>query len=170
MKDVYDLLLGGRAGFLPKYTPILLYILAVIAVLGTTARRYIRDRSASIQWDNRLLIFVVCAVYALILPRFKCYSFILLIVPSYVIIRAYISRHSTFFLLMLFLIPVNTALPHTDAINRLFLYFPLFMAFAVWILYIMCIGERKTEVINEPFAESAADSDCPGPPPSEKSD
>jgi hypothetical protein len=97
--------------------------------------------------DNRAIleVFMVCLVYALIHPRFKDYGYILLLVPSYYIIKNIRYPKIAPFLFILFIISNRMMLPIVSAIyDIIWLYYPLMVAYCVWgiFLYEIC-GEKK---------------------------
>jgi hypothetical protein len=89
--------------------------------------------------DNRAIleVFMVCLVYALIHPRFKDYGYILLLVPSYYIIKNIRYPRIALFLFMLFIMSNRMMLPIVSAIyDIIWLYYPLMVAYCVWGIYL----------------------------------
>jgi hypothetical protein len=83
-------------------------------------------------------VFLVCLLYALIHPRLKDYMFLLLIVPSYYIIKN--TRHTKLapFLFILFVLSCERlVLPIFSSIMSLVRdYYPLMIAYCVWGIYL----------------------------------
>ena len=101
--------------------------------------------------DNRAIleVFMVCLVYALIHPRFKDYGYILLLVPSYYIIKNIRYPKIVPFLFILFIMSNRMMLPIVSAIyDIIWLYYPLMVAYCVWGIYLYEIcGEKKDKWI-----------------------
>ena len=100
--------------------------------------------------DNRAIleVFLVCLVYALIHPRFKDYGYILLLVPSYYIIRNTAYSKIAPFLFILFIMSNRLILPIAASIyDIIWTYYPLLVAYCVWSLYLNYIFSLKSEKI-----------------------
>lgn len=92
---------------------------------------------SKIHKDDKVLVFLFCVVYALIMPRFKDYSYILLIVPSYYLMKSVRSLYVPLFILLV-LLPVPSAiLPGYKVIAKfLGYYYPIVAAYVVWYFYL----------------------------------
>jgi hypothetical protein len=104
------------------------------------------------QPDNRAMleVFVVCLVYALIHPRFKDYGYILLIVPSFYVIKNIHYSKITPFLFILFIMSNRMMLPIVSSIYEIvWAFFPLMVAYGVWGIYLYEIFSLKNEKILE---------------------
>ncbi|MBN2199355.1 MAG: DUF2029 domain-containing protein [Candidatus Aminicenantes bacterium] len=89
--------------------------------------------------SEKTVIFLFCLAYALFMPRFKDYSYILLLVPSYFALKRYAAGLGRVFLFVLAGLSVaeNTSLPGFAVIFRHFWnYFPLFTASVFWALFL----------------------------------
>jgi hypothetical protein len=107
-------------------------------------------------FDNRetLEVFMVCLVYALIHPRFKDYGYILLLVPSYFIIKNIRHTQIAPFLFLLFILSNRMMLPIAASVyDLLWAYYPLLVAYCVWGLYLHEIFARPE--IREPGPQPA---------------
>jgi hypothetical protein len=93
---------------------------------------------SNIKDKEKIILFLFCVVYALIVPRFKDYSYILLIVPTYYLIQNINLPNPSIFILALVILPcVNDSLPASQIFFILIrIYYPLVVAYAVWILYL----------------------------------
>ncbi len=90
-----------------------------------------------------LEVFMVCLVYALIHPRFKDYGYILLLVPSYYIIKNIRHTQIAPFLFLLFILSNRMMLPIAASVyDLLWAYYPLLVAYCVWGLYLHEIFAR----------------------------
>jgi hypothetical protein len=102
---------------------------------GALASRRAGDR-------EMLMVCITSAAYALLLPRFKDYSYILLLLPTYLLIRNIGSARAYVLLLVMAMVPSPATgnyyvLPvYGIAFHRLLWpYYPLVLAFIVWLLY-----------------------------------
>ena len=114
---------------------IFLIIAAVVVLFSYKACLRLKQT----QLENRAMmeVFVVCLVYALIHPRFKDYGYILLLVPSYYIIKN--SRYTKIapFLFILFIMSNRMMLPIASSIyDTVWAFFPLMVAYGVWGIYL----------------------------------
>ena len=103
-----------------------------------TYRAYIRLDRIDRADKEMITVFLVCLLYALIHPRFKDYAYMLLIVPSY-----YIIKHTRFtqmapFLFILFVLSSDRLiLPAASALMAfMWKYYPLLVAWCVWGIFI----------------------------------
>ena len=140
-KDAYEYALRGRLPSLAALLPTLSYgaVAGAISLLSLFALR--RRRRIGLTDDGKETIFLACLTYALVFPRLKCYSLVLLLVPSFYIIRTYLARKTSAAAFLLLLIPVKSSLPEAEAIAKLFLYYPLFLASLIWIAYLQYFRE-----------------------------
>ncbi len=90
-------------------------------------------------------ILFFCCMYALIVPRFKCYSFILLIPAFLYLLRSFRQDHFIYILMILGMIPVATPFFEADLISRFFRYYPLFLAGILWGCYIIKSFEQDSQ-------------------------
>ncbi|MEP0823291.1 MAG: DUF2029 domain-containing protein [Ignavibacterium sp.] len=127
--------LGALTGMnLPSIIPILAY-LAFVVILTVTALRTVRPHLAGRDPDTRMIVlFFLIVTSCLILPRFKDYSFILLILPAYFVV--FRSRlQSAPLLLGLFMMPFHSALPGLAFVQTLANYSSLLLAGLLFYLY-----------------------------------
>jgi len=144
LEDIFGYLSIKPGISLPSGFPLAAYLMIVAGVVGITLRGFISVKSWEAGEKEKLLIFVFCIVYAIILPRFKDYSYILLVVPAYYLIRK-VSLKSVYPLLFIIitLSSVHVTLPLADAISGiLWNYFPLIVAYCIWGLYMHEIHSR----------------------------
>lgn len=132
VRDVFDLTgLGGHSA-----AAWVTYGLAVVIIIAAVWRALSRGLSVNDADRRRLLAFAFCLTYALVAPRFKDYSYILLIPVGYwVISRPTYRRY--FALLYLFLAaPIAQAARAAGAPELIYGYWPLGQALAVWLLFL----------------------------------
>ncbi len=118
---------------IPSFVPIVLYAAVAGGVLAVARR----PLAILVRSQDRLnLIFFVCVLMALILPRFKDYSYILLLVPTYTIILRSSVPGNRMLLLVLAMLSVDVPMPGFSFISKLWGYYPLFFAAGVFLLYV----------------------------------
>ena len=91
------------------------------------------------------MLFLFCVAYALITPRIKDYSYMLLIVPSFFAIkRAVDVKAYPLFLIMFMLSAKYLELPVYRVImgDVVWEYYPLFIAYATWLLLVCFVRQR----------------------------
>lgn len=144
MQDIFNTIGGAKLSSLKGIIPFSAYLITALTICLVSMHSLNWRLSNSRFWDNRLTVLLFCAIYVLILPRFKCYSFIIMIPPSYYIMKHYISTKAFPFILLLLLIPVSTPLPESGLIDTFFRYYPLYMAFIIWVLFISYLRRKTT--------------------------
>jgi len=126
----------------PEAAAFVLYFAVVAVVILLTWRTIIRLNSSEAEDRSILLVFLACVAYALILPRFKDYAYILLLAPTYLVVKR-VGQIAGFAIIFgAELILTATKVPDTQASGWSFPfgYYPLFLAYCVWILYIYTIA------------------------------
>ncbi len=89
--------------------------------------------------DNEIIkIFVVIFVYALINPKFMFYSYIILIVPTFYIIKRTQLIKPFYLYFFILILAGNCSYPGLDYFANIYWnYYPLILSFGIWIIY-MC--------------------------------
>ncbi|MDD5557203.1 MAG: glycosyltransferase family 87 protein [bacterium] len=132
---------GGLA--VPAYAHQALYAAAALAVIALSWRACAALRPRADREAATDAVCIACLAYALALPRFKDYSYVLLILPAYLAVRRWC--HAPAFVLMLLACVVPSpatrtyyVMPGWGAVfHRLvWPYYPLLVAFGVWLLYL----------------------------------
>lgn len=136
----------------------ILYGLSVIGILWITAAALGWKSPSRICRDPRLLIMLGCVVYVLLVPRIKCYSYIIMIAPAYYIMMEYLSAKAYPFIFLLTIIPVHNPLPEDTIILQYRLYYLLFATLAIWILYLYYI---RRALLRVPGDDSYTDASPP---------
>ncbi|MBI3872320.1 MAG: DUF2029 domain-containing protein [candidate division Zixibacteria bacterium] len=154
IRDLADRL-GAVAGMpLGGMAPMLAYgaAAAAIAIITLSHLRALR-RSGSFD-SAASLILLFCVGYALTLPRFKNYSFILLLPAAYVAQRDLRRRSMQWLFLLLLAIPISPAipiaLPGSFNLRIHWHYHPLLLAFVIWLF---CLYQTRF-----PFAADQSSS------------
>jgi hypothetical protein len=111
----------------------------IICGVGYMTYRATR-RLKSSQMPNREIIevYLICLLYALIHPRMKDYMYLLLIVPSYYVIKNTRFTGLAPFLFILFILSSeHLALPiFSSMMSLLWTYYPLLIAYCVWGIFL----------------------------------
>jgi len=94
---------------------------------------------------DKLAINFMCLVFALLSPRLKDYSYIILLLPTYfILVRTTVVRayHLGFILCVLTVAPTVTFPGLSVPATALWHYYPLALAFLVWIIYLAELRAR----------------------------
>lgn len=113
--------------------------LAAAVILFLTWRAAVRFRKDQDRDSDKAVVFLFCLAYALVMPRFKDYSYVLLLVPAYFALKKYAAGLGRVFLFGLAVLSVaqNTSLPGFQVVfGYLWNYIPLFTAVVFWGLYL----------------------------------
>jgi len=124
---------------LPRAILLMVFLAIVAGVIFLSWQAYTRLKEMSGQEKEKILIFLTCLAYALIIPRFKDYSYTLLIVPAYFALKRFAREKGSmlFFVLMILTIPENANPPGFQVISKFaWNFYPLALAYAIWILYL----------------------------------
>jgi hypothetical protein len=147
---IHDFFDGARAEHLlalPAKMRYGLYLLAVLAVVVYTWKRIGKAGWLIIRANQETFIFLACAMAAIVLPRFKCYSYLLLVPPALFALRN-ISGKVGVPLFFIFLVSSpHTALPLGSYLGYYWLYFPLFCAAIVWWILVERVRNAGEEEI-----------------------
>lgn len=150
LKELYIYKVRELFGFKMIYFLELLIFISVLSVICLVTFRSLRKLNYLkniIDADKGLiLVSLFCILFSLIIPRFKDYDYILLILPSYFIIRRAGFADPKFLLVFIFIISsVKVTLPGINIFyGILWDYYPLFLAFIIWILYIQYFKKLTT--------------------------
>ena len=131
MEDLVDQLRGLRLP-LPAVTAHLLYLSAVVAVLWHTVRWW-RARRAAGSHDPMIVVLVTLAVYALVMPRMKDYSYVALLPVGWYVLAAH--RHVAAPLAVLAVLvprPVPQLKLWLPLVPQVYTYAPLIAALVLW--------------------------------------
>lgn len=140
--DVYLSIKGTAEVSYRPYLALGSYLACAAAVLWVSISSWVRLRNKGTDNLTVYSILLFCCTYALIVPRFKCYSFILLIPACFYIISSIRSNKYAYMILLLGIIPASTPFLEEDTINQFFTYYPLYLALVVWLYLVESRGER----------------------------
>lgn len=131
---------------LPAGFPWILY-LTMVAIIIFIAFKYVPWQKFKAAKNGRIeMIYMSCFIYAMIMPRFKTYSFILLIPPALYVIRSY--SRELFFPLMIILVSLSTrpAFLNHNLADLFWTYYSLFLIYALWLIWIYCLKRDSNRI------------------------
>lgn len=154
-KDVILALAGKVCAMEVQGIQWIAFFVIIVPVVALSMRAFITLRSCQFPDKDKIIIFLACVVYALVLPRFKDYYYVLLLVPTYFIVKR--ARHIKAYipLIVLAILPSilssETPLPGFGRLASLlgifWEYYPLIIAYFVWGLYVYEIHMSARERI-----------------------
>jgi hypothetical protein len=145
---IFDMIENIAGSAPPEALASATFAVIAAAVVYYSYRACRRLKYKETQKRAMLEVFVVCLVYALIHPRFKDYGYILLLVPSYYIIKNIRYTKIAPFLFILFIMSNRMMLPLVSPIyDIIWMYYPLVVVYCVWGIYLYEIfSESKIAV------------------------
>lgn len=156
LRDLFTILAIKTGLTLSPAIPFILYFIISLIIVVVSWRAYCILKIKENQETEKLLIFLFCVVYALILPHFKPYSYILLIIPAYFIMKRIHSKViyttimvlSTFFAYLFNMTDwyITTIQKQQNIHVYLLGYATLVLAYVIWGLYIYAIRRHVLEV------------------------
>jgi len=140
--DLFDSLERDHALCAPVGSRYLTYGMWVVAIICVSLRAVwpLRERG-----DGRAIIYIYCFVFALIVPRFKDYSYGLLLVPAFWAIKRWPSAPAYPLLaLALVFAPMEVKLPGLDVVMAGLVrpYYSFVLACVLWVLALASVGQR----------------------------
>ena len=157
VKEVFALIAKLWGPVSPAVTSIVVIGLAVLVVF-LSGKAYLLLKRAPTDMPDRdkMILFLVCLVYALIHPRLKDYAYMLLLVPSYYIMKTTRLKNVFPFVFVLSILAApHLMVPGFDILSAMvWRYFALVIAYTIWGLYLYEIF--STIPNNEPGTESRA--------------
>jgi hypothetical protein len=160
--DLIALLLGSEAAPADPALGTRLFVVLALLVAGLTVVALRRLDRVHADERGRLQIFLACFMYALVVPRFKDYSYILLIAPAAHLLCAYVRKlpASPVWIGILCVPVFNTPMPGFETFGVLLLnYYPLFVAAVLWSMY-LCYA-RELSLTDARAADAAAAPPAP---------
>jgi hypothetical protein len=116
----------------------IVYSTIVVGIVLVTWRAYRAAGSGVVKDREHLKVFLMCLVYALVLPRFKDYSYISLVVPTFSMLMKIRFSKTYFLLFLLSILPtrqLSSLWPGMD-FGPLWEYHVLLLAYLVWGMYV----------------------------------
>ena len=119
------------------------------AVIYLTYQALVRLKRIEMAHNKMITVFLICLLYALIHPRLKDYAYLLLIVPSYYIIKNMRFAKMAPFLFILFILSSERlVLPLASSIMAfIWEYYPLLVAYCVWGIFVYEIFDTRTPLV-----------------------
>jgi len=144
LRDVKDAL--GRK-WIEFISPTTIYLIIVMIVLGLTSWSLRSHRKGM---DKKILLYTLCITYAIIIPRFKDYSYILLLVPAYSLLKRMAPTESFPLLIILFMFSQHFLIPGFDELTELILwqYYPLILTSCLWLFTMVSILQGRTGILS----------------------
>jgi hypothetical protein len=136
IRSYYPRVLGAPAPVLLSYAVFALVAVVIVWLTGRALGRLKRQGSLE---TEKVIIFLSCTAYALLLPRFKDYSYVLLLVPAYFALKKYSGGLGRVFLfgLMILSVPEYVNLPGLkEVFEQVWGFMPMWAALVIWILYL----------------------------------
>ncbi|MCX7974499.1 MAG: glycosyltransferase 87 family protein [Candidatus Aminicenantes bacterium] len=150
--EIFDLLARRRAIVVNQEWQIALFIVIATIVLILSFKAYIILIRFGHENKEKLLLFGLCFVYALITLRMKDYAYVLLLVPSYFIIKntSYQKIFPFLFVISILTAAKNVTLPDLGSVYLvIWEYYPLLLAYLMWGLYLREIFILKKPLITD---------------------
>lgn len=157
VKEIFALLSQLIGPLPPVVISAVVFALAALVVF-LSGRAYFLLKGTRTDHPDRdkMILFLVCLVYALIHPRFKDYAYMLLIVPAYYIMKTTrLKKAFPFIFILSVLAAPHLMLPGFDFLSSImWRYFPLMIAYTIWGLYLFEIYSAAPD--NKSAIESRA--------------
>jgi len=131
--------LGKLAGIaVPQAIQFTVVGIIAAGVVFLTYKAYVQLKHSEMADKEMIVVFLVCLIYALIHPRLKDYMYLLLLVPSWYIIKNIRYTKIAPFLFVLFILSCQRLmLPIASSVMSLiWAYYPLMVAYCVWGIYL----------------------------------
>jgi hypothetical protein len=155
VKEIFALLSQLMGPVSPAVVSAVVIALAALVVFLSGKAYFLLKGTLNDDPDReKMILFLVCLVYALIHPRFKDYAYMLLIVPSYYIMKTTRLKNAFAFIFILSILAApHLMLPGFDFLSTImWRYFPLMIAYTIWGLYLHQIFSAAPH--NRPTIES----------------
>jgi glycosyl transferase family 87 len=161
-RDLVEVVLGSKDSPVDPRVGDALFVAIALAITAATIVAIRRFERAPPADRVRNQLFLACFLYALVVPRFKDYSYILLIVPAAYLLYAYARRlpASAVWLGVLCVPVVNQPMPALEVFGVMLLdYYPLLVAAVLWLMYLRFAREQS--LADTRAADSAAAPPAP---------
>lgn len=138
IRDLFQLAKERFKFIIPAIVPLAVYCSIILGIIFVTLRSFRMLILSKVKNKEKIIVFLFCVMYSLILPRSKDYAYILLLVPSYFIIKkaVFIKTHFLYFIFIL-LPCIYVSLPgFSVSFNFLWNYYSLIIAYFIWALYV----------------------------------
>lgn len=128
IRDIYK----GFVGVNFLSIELFIYFIIVVSIINISYKYFKKIE------NKKIVVFFSCVVFALISPRFKDYSYILLIPPTYFIIKNTSIKAYPILILLIILSSKYITLPFYGLFleKLIWRYYPLVLAYLIWFLYL----------------------------------
>jgi glycosyl transferase family 87 len=157
VRDAFDLVGGGEFSGRTRADEVF-YLITAFAIGILSLLAIVRHRRTASQPDSKAILYFACVAYAVMIPRMKVYSYILLLIPTLHLLMTLPRRT---------LVPAAAAalaavvvFPHANSlfpfrlVSRLFYdYLPLVCGFGVWLGYRVSLQQHESStalLVSEP--------------------
>lgn len=123
-----------------------IYVVLAAVILWQSWLAWRRQKPGDSHDDFLTSLALFTLTYALIMPRMKTYSFVLLIPASLLVMRRYLTPQNFVFLFILLSLTKWTPLPFPDSARLLWWYYPWLTALLIWVLLI--VGLRRGHLLD----------------------
>ena len=137
IRDAFDML-GGPDFSTGTRADEAAFLISALAVGGLSLLAVVRHRTTALEPDAKGIIYLACVAYALMSPRMKAYSYILLLIPTLHLLltlpRRTLVPAAVAALLVMVILPHGSSLLPFRSLSQLFYaYLPLAAAAGVWL-------------------------------------
>ena len=121
-----------------------IYLAIVLPLLVVSCKTFLKLDAGDLEQRKTAVCFA-CLVYALVLPRFHDYQFILLLVPTYfIMLQVGLVRAYPFIFVFSVISAEHQTLPGSGFLFRVFWdYYPLIVAVTIWAFYVAKIQNDR---------------------------
>jgi hypothetical protein len=139
IRDVFDRF-GGAHFSDGTHADEALYLITVLAVATASLLAVVRYRRTAPEPDGKAIVYFSCVAYALMVPRMRAYSYILLVIPTLHLLLTFPRRTLVPALVAALAALVvfphgNSLLPFRSLSQLFYEYLPLAAALGVWVGY-----------------------------------
>jgi hypothetical protein len=145
IRDGFDLV--GGAHFSDRtHADEVCFLITALAVGVLSLLAIVRHRRTASTPDSKAIVYFACLAYALLIPRMKVYSYILLLIPTLhfltTLSRRTLLRTATAALALVVVFPhANSLFPFRSLSRLLYDYLPLVSGFGVWLGYRVSLSQ-----------------------------
>jgi hypothetical protein len=142
LRDLSDRL-SPYISWAPEYLAYIAYVVVIVVIGVVTLVGFRKLKYAGRAIDRRQLIMLGCVLFAIVMPHMKGYSYMLLIVPSYVLMCEYLRLPGAIILWLLCLLPIGNFMAPWVSTGLVMSYYPLLLAYLMWGAYLYYLSQLK---------------------------
>ena len=137
LRSLFDLLAKKTGLVVPSHITWGCYIGIAVIVISLTYQACVRVSAARSKSDvQKILVYLNCFAYVLVLPYISDYWYALLIVPTYYVMKR-ATRLSTYILLFILAsLSKEGKFFYDDVVGLMWNYYPLLIAYAMWGIFL----------------------------------